>query len=356
MNTILLHTNELKSFASRFALITDDNVASLYGKQLCHSLRNDGVNIELFTIRPGEEHKTRKTKEELEDQLLQEGYGRDSCIIALGGGVVCDVAGFLAATYCRGVPLVMIPTTLLAMVDASIGGKNGVNVPQGKNMIGTIYRPKAIWTDLSLLSSLPEREIKNGIVEMIKHGIIYDNKYFEFMDSHAEDILALDSATLEKAIADSYRIKTGIVEEDEFEKGKRHLLNFGHTVGHALETLTHYSLSHGEAVAIGIVVESRLALQLGHLSQVAFDRICNIFAKFSIDTTFPEAISHEDLLSAMSMDKKSVNNNPRFVLIDDIGSPFAGEYCSPVDAALIVTAPPPLSEGAVTDSRTAPYR
>lgn len=330
-------THYLSSLASRFAIITDDKVAHLYGEQLNQSLSSAGLKGHLFTFPNGEQHKTRETKELIENELFKNRLGRDTCVIALGGGVVTDIAGYLAATYCRGVPLVMIPTTLLGMVDASIGGKTGVNVPYGKNMLGCIYQPKKVVIDPATLKSLPKKELANGIVEMIKHGLIADCELFKYLEEHTTQLLALDSAVLEKAIFESCRIKKEIVEQDEKENGKRRLLNFGHTIGHALENLTHYSLSHGEAVAIGILVESYLSMQLGALNQNCFDRIKKILIQYTLPLQLPYQIPIQAVLDMMTLDKKSLKGQPRFVIINRIGSPLAydSNYCTCVEEPLI---------------------
>jgi 3-dehydroquinate synthase len=312
----------------------------LYGEKLQKSLSSSGLEIHLFTFPNGEQYKTRATKELLENQLFEKGLGRDTCVIALGGGVVTDMAGYLAATYCRGVPLVMIPTSLLGMVDASIGGKNGVNVAYGKNMIGCIYQPQKVVIDLTTLNSLPKKELANGVVEIIKHGLIADYDLFEYLEKHSEKFLALDYAVLEKAIFDSCRIKKEIVEQDQMEKGKRHLLNFGHTIGHALERLTHYSISHGEAVAIGLLVESYLSITLGALNQSSFDRIKNILVRYGLPLQLPSVFPVQIMLEAMAMDKKSRKGQPRFVMIEAIGSPLAygSNYCTHIEESLIKNA------------------
>ena len=213
------HKN-LNSLASRFAIITDDVVAQLYGKPLQQSLSAAGLEVHLLSFPRGEQSKTRATTEDLENQLFEQGLGRDSCVIALGGGVVTDIAGYLAATYCRGIPLVMAPTTLLGMVDASIGGKTGVNVPYGKNLLGCIYQPKKVVIDLSTLNSLSKKELSHGVVEMIKHGLIADYGLFEDLEKHSDQLFALDSLLLERTIFESCRIKKEIVEQDEKENGK----------------------------------------------------------------------------------------------------------------------------------------
>lgn len=330
----------LSPLASKFAIITDDQIAPLYGEQLKKSLSDSGLEAYLFSFPNGEQYKTRATKEFLENSLFEEGLGRDTCLIALGGGVVTDLTGYIAATYCRGVPLVMMPTSLLGMVDASIGGKTGVNVPYGKNMLGCIYQPKKVIIDLSTLKSLSKKELANGVVEMIKHGIIADSKLFEDLEKYAERLLALDSNVMEKAIFESCRIKKEIVEQDEKEKGKRSLLNFGHTVGHALECLTNYSISHGEAIAIGLIVESYISLKLGILDQYSFDRIKKILIQYDLSLQLPYRLPIETILNAMVLDKKSLRGQPRFVTIDGIGSPkiYGLNYCIHIDEILIKNA------------------
>ena len=332
-----LQTAYLKSQGSRFAIITDDKIAPLYGEKLRNSLASAGLEAHLFYFAAGEQSKTRATKEFLENGLFEKKLGRDTCVIALGGGVVTDIAGYLAATYCRGIPYVMMPTTLLGMVDASIGGKTGVNVPYGKNMLGCIYQPKKVIIDLSFLKSLPSRELANGFVEIIKHGLIADGALFEYLEMHCDRLLALDFDFLENVIFESCRIKKEIVEQDEREIGKRHLLNFGHTVGHALEHLTHYSVSHGEAVAIGLIVESYLSLVSGVLDRESFDRIKKILIRFGLPLRLPTRFPVQTILDAMTLDKKSVGGQPRFVRIKGIGSPLVGgsDYCTQVEESLI---------------------
>lgn len=326
----------LKVLNCRPAILTDHQIAALYGSQLHAILSAHGFSARLFSFPSGEKYKTRQTKAEVEDQLLEQGYGRDTCLIALGGGVVTDLGGYLAATYCRGIPLVMMPTSLLAMVDASLGGKTGVNVPQGKNLIGTIYHPHAVFIDPTFLIHLPPQELRNGIVEMIKHGLIADRVYFEFLETHVHEILTLETATLEKAIFESCLIKKKVVEEDERDKGKRHLLNCGHTIGHALEKLTGYALPHGEAVSIGIVAESYLAVQLDVLSQQAFERIYNIFRLYHLPFKLPYKISSQSVLNAMVLDKKSLQGQPRFVMLQEIGVPLMHtDYCYSVQEELL---------------------
>lgn len=327
-------------YGSRFAIIADDVVSGLYGHILKAGLLEEGKEAFLFSFPSGEKNKTRLTKEQIEDQLFEQRLGRDTCIIALGGGVATDMAGYIAATFCRGVPLIMVPTSLLAMVDASIGGKTGVDVPFGKNLIGCIYQPKKVLIDPSLLQSLPRKEFKNGLVEMIKHGLIADPAYFEFLENHSSELLGLDIFVLEQAILGSCQIKQAIVEKDAEEQGERRLLNFGHTIGHALETLTNYKISHGEAVAIGIVVESYLAVELGYLERDAFYRIREIFDKYGSPVRLAIRLSPEAILKAMILDKKSLKGRPRFVILSGIGSclAFGANFCTPIEEHTLINA------------------
>ena len=328
----------LKPLAARFAIITDNTLAPLYGVQLQQDLITWGLDVHLFSFPSGEPYKTRETKELLENQLFEKGLGRDTCVIGLGGGVVTDLAGYLAATYCRGIPLVMIPTSLLGMVDASIGGKTGVNVPYGKNMVGCIYRPKKVVIDLATLKSLSQREMANGVVEIIKHGLIADCSLFEDLEKHPKQLLALDPLVLPKVVFASCRIKKEIVEQDEKEKGKRHLLNFGHTIGHALEKLSHYSLSHGEAIAIGLLVESYLSLKQGALDQTAFARVEKLLIQYGLSLQLPARFPIQKLLESMALDKKSLKGQPRFVMINAIGCPVIfrdSSYCSHIEESTL---------------------
>lgn len=320
----------LRLLGSKIAIITDNEVKTLYGMRLQEALSLNNFVCELFYFPHGENHKTRQTKEHLEDQLLEKGFGRDSIIIALGGGVVSDIAGLLAATYKRGLPLITIPTTLLAMVDASIGGKNGVNTPYGKNMIGTVYHPNHVMIDPLTLNSLPRNELKFGIIEMIKHGLIADAAHFEFLERNSERLLKLDPEALKTAIFESCQIKVSIVQEDERDKGKRNVLNFGHTIAHSLELVTDYLMPHGQAVALGIITESHIALQLGHLDQHSFNRIINTIYSYGLPLEILEHYSFDTITNAMISDKKSVKEKPRFVLINGIGSclPCNGSYCN----------------------------
>lgn len=314
-------------------IVSDASVANLYGQILVNFLQSAGLSAHLIGFSAGEEHKNRQTKEWIEDQLFLQRMGRDTALIALGGGVTTDLAGFVAATYCRGIPLIMVPTSLLAIVDASIGGKNGVDTPAGKNMIGTTYQPQAIFLDPTFLSSLPNQEIKNGLAEVIKHGLIASEQTVSFLEEQAQSILNLEMTVLEKMIYESCSIKRSIVEQDEQETGKRRLLNFGHTIAHALEIVSNYRIAHGKAVAIGMMAESYLSMQLGYLNTPAFDRIMALLHLYKLDLKIKEPLSPHALMQAMTRDKKATLSVPRFVLLEEIGKPleFEGAFCSHVD-------------------------
>ena len=302
----------------RIAVVADKAVA-IVGEKLKKTL-----SAELFLF---EGEKTRKTKERLEDALLKKGFGRDTLIVAIGGGTTTDLVSFLASTYMRGVPLLLVPTTLLAMVDAGIGGKTGVDTPFGKNLIGSFYFPAAIAIDTALLETLPEREWKNGLAEILKYGLIKERAIWELSEKHSSDWQKPE--ILEELILLSIRAKMKIVEEDPEEKGLRRILNFGHTVGHALEHLSRYRIPHGLAVAIGCQAESFLSHRLGYLSEEALEKILKVYERCGFPRTAPQPFPKDAFLGAMRLDKKGKEGHPRFVQIDQIGNcpPFDGEYC-----------------------------
>lgn len=305
----------------KYALITDAHVAELYGKKFCRYLQQLGYQVEIFSFPAGEVSKSRAIKEQLEDALLQKRFSRDTTIVALGGGVVTDLAGFLASTFCRGVDLILIPTTLMAMVDAAIGGKTGVNTPQGKNMIGSFYFPKQIIVDTRFLSTLPDKEMLCGKMEILKAGLIADRELF----------LNFSSLPLENSLEQALEIKRRIIAQDPYEKGRRRLLNFGHTIGHAIEVASSYQIAHGEAVAIGLVLEARISHVMGLLSSEALAQIEDRLPPVNL------SYNRETLLQAMTLDKKSRPGSIRFVLLQDIGAASAceGEYCAEVPLNVI---------------------
>lgn len=342
--TGLLHTGNwipsIASLAHRFVLVADDHVSDQIGKSTLKQFENNGLNCILLTVPSGESHKSRRSKELIENKMLEEKCGRDTALIAIGGGVTTDLGGFIASTYNRGIPLILIPTSLLAMVDASIGGKNGIDVPQGKNLLGSFYQPHSVIIDPTVLQTLPDRELRNGVVEMIKHGLIADAAYFQFLETDSKKILARDPKVLEKAIYDSCMIKKTIVEEDEQETGKRRLLNCGHTIAHAIEHLTQFKIAHGEAVAMGIAIEGYLSHRLGHLAKEDLETILETFRSYGIPLNPLSSIDPLSIVEATILDKKSIKGKPRYVLLKKIGEPitFDGHYCTPVDEALLLEA------------------
>lgn len=302
----------------RLALLSDEKLTATLAKNIQSFLKEGGVEVEIFSVPSGEIHKTRETKQMLEDLLLEKKWGRDSCFIALGGGMVTDLVGYLASTYCRGIPWIAIPTTLLGMVDASIGGKTGVNTPHGKNLIGTFYPPTAVFIDIAVLKTLPQEEWRNGVVEMIKHACIADKKLFQELQGATKNLFE-DDAQLLHLIEQSCSIKKNIVEKDEREMGVREILNFGHTIGHALESLEHYRISHGEAVAMGMVLESQLAQRLGFLKEQDALAIVELLEAYQIPLRRPVLEQNENFLKQLQLDKKSKKGVPHYVLLREIG-------------------------------------
>lgn len=270
----------------------------------------------------GESIKSRAMKEKIEDALIERGCGRETCLIVVGGGTLLDLAGFTASTYCRGIPYVSIPSTLVSMTDAAIGGKTGVNVEEAKNWIGAFHQPRKVFIDFTLLRTLPQKEFTLGLCETIKHSLIADRDFFRFIESHCGDILLRDPALLKETLFRSCLIKKKIIEQDPYEtKGLRRILNFGHTIGHALETLSNYQRSHGQAVLMGMQVEAAIARRLDYLPAASYERIRAFLDKFPITMDFPDRLPYEML----ARDKKGAH---RFVVLTDIGSvaPFDGEY------------------------------
>jgi 3-dehydroquinate synthase len=289
----------------RWAIVTDTTVGPLYGEPLASSLRRQGALVDCLSFPAGEEHKTRATVADLQDRLIEMGHGRDSWIIAVGGGVVGDVAGFVAATLYRGVPYVQVPTTLLAMVDSSVGGKTGVDTPAGKNLVGAFLQPRRVLADVGALSSLPRREVAAGMAEVIKYGVILDAVLFEELEEGLmEEALAGDEAALSRIVSRACDLKASVVAADETEAGYRQILNFGHTVGHAIEAAEGFGLRHGEAIAIGMVVEARLAhRKLGTPADVA-DRVASLCERAGLPTEVPVGCDVDALVTAAFRDKK----------------------------------------------------
>ena len=309
--------------ASRYAIITDSHVAKLYGEKLVARCRDAGLQAELFEFPAGEWNKTRETWASLSDRMLARQFGRDCAVVALGGGVVGDVAGFVAATYLRGIRYVQVPTTLLAMIDSSIGGKTGVDVPAGKNLLGAFHQPHLVVADLDVLGSLPPAQLAAGMAEAVKHGVIADRDYFEALEQEYAAVTAREAGALERVVQRSVEIKTEVVAADEREAGRRAILNFGHTVGHAIEATAKFATLHGEAVAIGMAYEARLAEALGIAEPGTADRLRRLLDHYNLPLELPASATADALVAAMQLDKKARDGAVRFALPRTIGRMYA---------------------------------
>ena len=305
--------------APRYAVITDSHVATLYGEKLVARCRDATLQVELLEFPAGEWNKTRETWARLSDRMLAAQLGRDSAVVALGGGVVGDVAGFVAATYLRGVPYIQAPTTLLAMIDSSIGGKTGVDVPAGKNLLGAFHQPRLVVADLDLLGTLPAPQLAAGIAEAVKHGAIADADYFAFLEREHDAVTTKQPDALERLVRRSVEIKAGVVAADERETGRRAILNFGHTVAHAVEATAKFAVLHGEAVAIGMAYEARLAERLGIAAAGTADRIRRLLERYDLPLELPESATPDELLATMQLDKKARAGTVRFALPEVVG-------------------------------------
>lgn len=301
-------------------VLSHPRLLELYGSTVTEALREAGFSAHTYPIPDGERSKTLDTAATLYTWLAEAGADRQSILCAFGGGVVGDLGGFVAATYMRGLPFVQIPTSLLAMVDSSIGGKTGVNHALGKNLIGAFYPPRAVCTDITLLRSLPEREYLCGLSEIVKAGVINDSDLFAFIEAQVEAIRQRDEQVLTPLIERSIAVKVGVVQEDPTERGVRAILNFGHTIGHALEAVTAYEqYSHGEAVAIGMALVARLSEALHYCSGEVCDRLYAVLEALGLPVAYAD-IDPERLLEVMAHDKKALNGVVRFVLLKDIGT------------------------------------
>ena len=304
----------------KVAIVTNPTVAQLYLDPVHEALSQAGFETTPVLLPDGEEHKTLKSLSTIYDRLVAERFERKSCVLALGGGVIGDLAGFAAATYLRGIPYVQVPTTLLAQVDSSVGGKTGVNHDAGKNLIGAFYQPKLVLIDVAALRSLPRRELVAGLAEVIKYGVISDRYLFELLEQNLEKILALDRELLTQIIVRSCENKARVVEADEREDDYRAVLNFGHTIGHALEAATGYrQFLHGEAVGIGMVKATALSVQQGFCDPKSFERITRLIKKAGLPTEFPPGMSVSSLVQGMEVDKKAADGKIKFVISEGLG-------------------------------------
>lgn len=312
--------NGLVGNKNKFAVITDSIVKGLYAERILALLRQAGYQADLFVFEAGETHKTRKTKEEIEDAMLAEGYRRDCCIIAVGGGVVTDLAGFVAGTYGRGVPFLSYATTLLAAADASVGGKTAVNTPLATNLIGLFYQPKKVYQDIAAWQTLPERQIISGLAETIKHACLADYEMFCYLDSHMDEIRAVKKQACIYIAEKNCQIKYSVVKKDERESGLREVLNLGHTVGRAIETVSDYRLLHGEALSIGMTAEVKLSYKMGYMTAEERDKVTALLEKAKLPVAIPSYIDREKLVQKLYTDKKVRDGKLRFVIQQGIGS------------------------------------
>jgi 3-dehydroquinate synthase len=302
-------------------LITDSNLVDIYANAACKNLRDHPGFCDILVFPAGEQNKSRTQKERLEDLLLLQKAGRDSVIVAIGGGVTGDLAGYVAATLHRGVPLIHLPTSLLAQVDSSIGGKVGINHPAGKNLIGAFYQPQAVFCDVDFLRSLPEEEFVNGMAEVIKYAVILDDQLWDLLEDNNARILQHDPETLEEVIVRCAQWKIKVVEADEKESGYRSILNFGHTVGHALEKLSGYRIKHGFAVAAGMRVAARLSRQLLNYPPDRIQRLENLLQIYHLNRVGLKQFSPDEIWDAIKTDKKARQYAPRFSLMKSVNQP-----------------------------------
>ncbi|WP_027406701.1 3-dehydroquinate synthase [Anaerovibrio sp. RM50] len=305
-----------RPFSKRGLIITDTNVGPIYGERLKAMIKEGGLEAEIYQIPAGESSKSLKSFEDIMTRCIELGLDRKSPVFALGGGVVGDLAGFVAASYMRGVPFVQVPTSLLAQVDSSVGGKVAVNHPLGKNLIGAFYQPKAVFMDLDWLKTLPKREIYTGLGEIIKYGIIYDKDFFQFLEENVQEVLDLKEDVAAHMTARSCEIKAAVVSQDEKESGLRAILNFGHTMAHAIEKNTGYTrYNHGEAVAVGMVCAAHISRAMGLIDGASFDRVENLIRIMQLPTK-AEGCDIDTLYEAIFHDKKTVNGQVKWVLMD----------------------------------------
>ena len=308
-------------FSDKLVIITDPTVKSLYGNTLKQDLTGSGFTALILEVPEGEEQKSLETAGKLYHELTNIYAERTTPILALGGGVIGDLTGFVAATYLRGVPLIQIPTTLLAQLDSSIGGKVAVNHGLLKNKIGAFYQPRLVISDITTLKTLPTGELSDGLAEVIKHAVIRDEELFTYLEENIDQIKSLDDRALETIVFRSAKIKAEVVAKDERDYGLRNILNYGHTVGHAIESVSDFEVRHGEAVAIGMLAEARISNRLGKLDKTELIRLERVIASAGLPTELP-SLQLEKLVQAMRHDKKILQGKIRFVLPKSIGTVF----------------------------------
>ena len=313
-----------RKYGRRYAVITDTRVKAYHSSALLAALRTQGLDAALFSFPAGDKCINIGVFSKLHAQLCAAGFHRDSAVIALGGGVVGDLAGFVAATYNRGIPFIQIPTTTVAQTDSSIGGKTGANLPHGKNLVGAFHHPKEVFIDIKTLETLDDFNYRTGLVEMIKHSIIYDQSLFAFITANISAIIHRRgpqySKSMQQALYRNCRIKADVVMKDDREKGLRKILNYGHTLGHALEKVSAYTMNHGEAVAIGMCFAAFLSLHQGYCSRADYEQQLDILKAFNLPISIPSSMCTDALVAAIGVDKKVRNAMPEFVFLQRIGT------------------------------------
>ena len=319
------------NWGERYIIVTDDIVSSLHGARVEETLKGMGLKTDIIDFPAGEASKDMQTSLRIGDQLIALGTDRTSALIALGGGVVGDITGFVASIYMRGIPYIQVPTTLLAQVDSSIGGKTGIDLSTGKNILGTFYQPKGVFIDLAFVKTLKPLELKNGLAEVIKYGTIDDPELFSILEAKVNDIKKGDLDLLEQIVTRSCRIKKGVVEIDEQEKGVRRILNFGHTIGHAIETESGYTIPHGDAVSMGMAAAALISERMRYLPSEDRERIITLIRAMDLPDRIPKKISPDGIFTRMQGDKKKAGDVLNFVLLKKIGIPFVtGDVPDPV--------------------------
>jgi 3-dehydroquinate synthase len=327
------------TLGTRGVVITDANVGGLYADALQSALSAAGFETELLSVSAGEASKSLRQVDRIFEKLPSMRMDRQSFVIALGGGVIGDLAGFVAATYLRGLAFIQVPTTLLAQVDSSVGGKVGVNLPQGKNMVGAFYQPRIVLADTDALATLPQRELRAGFAEVIKHGAIADAEFFDWLEQNYRRVLELDAEAVAYAVRRCCEIKADVVSRDEREAGQRAILNFGHTVGHAMEALTEYvGLLHGEAIAIGMCCAVLLSVKRAGLSPSEAARVKELVDTCGLPTRLGEKLSADQLFAAMRLDKKARGGKLRFVLLKHLGDACVSDAVTDEDAREVLDA------------------
>lgn len=326
----------------RYAIISDEQVAALYGAQVVQALQAAQLEGELFTFPAGEASKHLATIEHLASSMARKGFDRGDAILALGGGVSGDMAGFLAAIYMRGIPFAQVPTSLLAQVDSSVGGKTGVDIPEGKNLIGSFYQPRLVLIDTDVLHTLPQNEFLAGMGEVIKYGVSLDAEFFTCLGQHREQILALEPVVLCSVISHCCALKAQVVEQDEREGGWRRVLNFGHTIGHAVEAASNYSLLHGFAVAIGMCAVADLAARCGYASAGVKKEVAALLQAYGLPTAIPQALEPERIAAFMQTDKKSIGRRLFFVLPTALGQVKITDQVDPAALAEVIAGREPV--------------